>query len=872
MKPYEIFKNEALKYNIEFQAKQKSKENFDKKLLLNKIVNDFTLFNQNSRTDKIYFLVTGEVKFYKKRKKSELMYLRVTEEFIPIGISGLNSPGRYMSKAIIKKGSKFYSLDLNDFWNIVDYDPEFGSKFFSFIFVKSTSLLWFTRKFEFPFKFELLLKKKAKAFLTKVKEDLPKKVFEAAFFIPFSVESLRDISRYSYIKHYSKNDLITFEGNSSDGIYVLISGKVKVEFSYFQKKVKYIKKRTIARSGVCLCWHNGYSEIPAPYTLIASRETSVLWIPIKSIKLFQKLDPIFFSTLMQRQLWQLGRFQQTVSGLSNYGDEDPADILESLLEDNKSRIPVKSVLYSVTHALRSKFNAEYALEKIYHTLFNGNDTEKSVAGLILDGLENFEREHKFFYKISDIYNRVTSASPGFNSVKLKNIVNKEFSEIFEYVPYIIKGINNLPEDPRSIFIYNHLTAIDANKLANGYSFSLDSHFISSKILLPKYGNGGQRIVRSSRSEEFWRNGFYSRIGNIEIHNQESDWIEETLEEKKNRKEKFFTEAQNAFNSNFPIVIAPEGTSQGINNFTENSPGDFKPGAFLLASKLRPEPYIIPIALAYFDKPVSNTTYIAVIEKPFKISSFIKNFYNKKEIENFTNYYRDIFSKYVSKARELKKNINNESLLNDEDTFSNNNNIGLIEEEFETDIRLLEFNLLKKKIDSPVILYGSSTFTLWENAEFDLNIKNLINLGFGGSTLKACRAYFKRVVVPLLPQTLLLYAGDNDIANGVSETELVNEFIKLCDEVSEFLPNTKCFFISIKPSPLREHYLGAIQSVNNKIKNLSKKYTQWSYIDIHFLMLDKFGKPCKSLYGIDQLHMNSKGYKILKKSIKKHIIN
>ena len=75
-------------------------------------------------------------------------------------------------------------------------------------------------------------------------------------------------------------------------VYVLISGKVKVEFSYFQKKVKYIKKRTIVRSGVCYVGIMDI-QIPAPYTLIASRETSVLWIPIKSIKLFQKLDPIF---------------------------------------------------------------------------------------------------------------------------------------------------------------------------------------------------------------------------------------------------------------------------------------------------------------------------------------------------------------------------------------------------------------------------------------------------------------------------------------------------------------------------------------------------------------------------------------------------
>ena len=870
MKTFEYFKTEALKYKLNFQAKRISSENFESSCKLCEAVTEKTLFNQNSKSDKIYFLKSGKIKFYKKRKKTNILYMTITETLVPAGVSGLNSPGRYMSSAIISKGSKYYTFDLNDFWNIVDYDPIFGSSFFSFIFVKSISLLWFTRKFNFPFKYDLSSVKISKGFLTKAQGSIPKKVFESAFFIPFSLESIEEISKNSFIKHYTKDDIISYEGRPSDGIYILISGRVQVDFSYFQYEKKFNKKRSIARSGVCLCWHNGCSNIIAPYTIKASRDTSVLWLPTNSIKLFQKLDPIFFSTLMQRQLWQLGRYQQTVSGLSNYGVEHPADILESLLEDNKSRIPVNSVLYATPHALRNKFNVSYGLEQIYFTLFSGNDAEKSVAGLIIDALEDFEKEHRFFNQINDIYNKVTSASPINNSIKLRNRVDADFSELFEYVPYIIKGIKNLPEKPTNIFIYNHLTAIEENKLANGYSFSLDSHFISSKILLHKYGNGGIRIVRSSRKDEFWRSGYYSRLGNIEIHNKESDWIEETSEEKKFRKEKLFIEAQKAFDSNFSLVIAPEGTSEGFNNITENSPGTFKPGAFLLASRLKPEPNIIPIALAYFDKPVSNTTFLAVIKSPFKISNYIKDFNNLKEIETFTTNYQEIFRSYISEARDLANKINDDSTSLDDDILTNKYYVGILEEEFESDIRQLEFNLRKQYVHDPIILYGSSTFTLWENAKLDLNIQNLINLGFGGSTLKACRIYLKRIILPLLPKILIIYAGDNDIANGVSENEIIREFQIFCNDISKALPNTKCFFISIKPSPLREDFLKVIQSVNIKIKNICKLSNQWKYIDIHSNMLDNHGKPDKLLYDNDPLHMNFKGYKILTQSIKKSI--
>ena len=54
-------------------------------------------------------------------------------------------------------------------------------------------------------------------------------------------------------------------------------------------------------------------------------------------------------------------------------------------------------------------------------------------------------------------------------------------------------MENLPDEPQTYF-YNHLASIEENGLANGHQFSIDSHFISAKILFPKYGDGGQRIV------------------------------------------------------------------------------------------------------------------------------------------------------------------------------------------------------------------------------------------------------------------------------------------------------------------------------------------------------------------------------------------
>ena len=147
---------------------------------------------------------------------------------------------------------------------------------------------------------------------------------------------------------------------------------------------------------------------------------------------------------------------------------------------------------------------------------------------------------------------------------------------------------------------------------------------------------------------------------------------------------------------------------------------------------------------------------------------------------------------------------------------------------------------------------------------------ILNSKFGKFGILSTNTKLKRIILPLLPKILIIYAGDNDIANGVSENEIIREFQIFCNDISKALPNTKCFFISIKPSPLREDFLKVIQSVNIKIKNICKLSNQWKYIDIHSNMLDNHGKPDKLLYDNDPLHMNFKGYKILTQSIKKSI--
>ena len=73
---------------------------------------------------------------------------------------------------------------------------------------------------------------------------------------------------------------------------------------------------------------------------------------------------------------------------------------------------------------------------------------------------------------------------------------------------------------------------------------------------------------------------------------------------------------------------------------------------------------------------------------------------------------------------------------------------------------------------------------------------------------SCRTYFNRIVVPYSPDTMLFYAGDNDIGSGTSAEELLNEFMLFTSKLmKKYL--IQDVFISIKPSIFRKNYLDII---------------------------------------------------------------
>jgi lysophospholipase L1-like esterase len=191
--------------------------------------------------------------------------------------------------------------------------------------------------------------------------------------------------------------------------------------------------------------------------------------------------------------------------------------------------------------------------------------------------------------------------------------------------------------------------------------------------------------------------------------------------------------------------------------------------------------------------------------------------------------------------------------------------------FEEEIRIFEILDHFQGITEDAVLFtGSSTIRKWHTLSSDLPQVPILNRGFGGSTMKDLNYHRERIVFPYKPGKIFVYEGDNDLASGT----LPEEFIKDCREFilacQARIPETKIYFLSIKPSPARIHLLDEMQLANQMLDNLCQEFEQAVYINISVHMLDEDGMPKPFLYDADRLHLNEAGYRLLTEIIRPYL--
>ncbi len=131
----------------------------------------------------------------------------------------------------------------------------------------------------------------------------------------------------------------------------------------------------------------------------------------------------------------------------------------------------------------------------------------------------------------------------------------------------------------------------------------------------------------------------------------------------------------------------------------------------------------------------------------------------------------------------------------------------------------------------------------------------------------CFQQFKRIVYPLEPSVLVLYAGENDIGGGQAPITVQNIFRQLIPTIRRFYRNVPIAFISLKPSPSRVARISQMNETNNRIReDIELLFPGVTFINIWPDMLLPDGQPNPALFVSDMLHMNSLGYAIWIKKV------
>jgi lysophospholipase L1-like esterase len=169
----------------------------------------------------------------------------------------------------------------------------------------------------------------------------------------------------------------------------------------------------------------------------------------------------------------------------------------------------------------------------------------------------------------------------------------------------------------------------------------------------------------------------------------------------------------------------------------------------------------------------------------------------------------------------------------------------------------------------ILFVGSSSIRLWNDLEKQFG-PSIIRRGLGGSKMSDCTRYLDRLVFPYKPRQVVVYAGDNDLAEGIPPEDILVSFQKFVDGVQRELPTTRIAYISIKPSPARARLIPKIRETNHLIEKYTSENQKLDFIEVFTAMLDAEGRPRADLFRADALHLNEAGYTLWRKIIAQHV--
>lgn len=158
----------------------------------------------------------------------------------------------------------------------------------------------------------------------------------------------------------------------------------------------------------------------------------------------------------------------------------------------------------------------------------------------------------------------------------------------------------------------------------------------------------------------------------------------------------------------------------------------------------------------------------------------------------------------------------------------------------------------------IVFYGSSSIVMWDLAASFPDLP-VLNRGFGGCNYSDLYRHARRVLAAHRPDTVVLYAGDNDIAAGKSPDRVMADFTALVRQIRHDTPAARIIVISIKPSIARWEKYPLMREVNERLAAYAAQEQGIHFADLSGCILDEAGNPRVEAFREDGLHLSESAY-------------
>jgi len=440
---------------------------------------------------------------------------------------------------------------------------------------------------------------------------------EAPFFAGIAAQHLAALATDAEWVTYGPGERIFGEGEPATRFLLLEDGVVDLSFCAGRGDMQPAQLQTVRHRGQPLGW----SALVEPYayraTATARQPTRLLAIHRDVLERHAVAHPDFAAAFTRALLDLVGdRLRATRFRLVARRYDDDVAAIRALLAESAPGLPVTSPLHKIPHYLEHRLTLSDAFGCLDLLQDSANPVERELAALIGDELDHVHQELAIYQLLQEIYDEVAAAAPEATPEQVRTRSVLGFRRLFALVRHEVLDADLLPDRPGHVFVMNHLVNHPDNMLPNDFVLTLDTHFVSSMVLYEKYREAPIRVIRKSRPDEYGHQLFYDRLGYVYTYSGYVDPEPGRHAVPPEVRRRFFLDAAGLYLTlGRNVVICPEGTSAT----TEQSPLRFRPGAFDLAVHVRPEPLVVPIAVAGFDRRLTRTTVVAQVHPPFRVS-------------------------------------------------------------------------------------------------------------------------------------------------------------------------------------------------------------------------------------------------------------